>query len=109
MVPASVVFPFRVQLVKYKLKYCGVRVDCQVDTSVLFGAWNGALETNGLTNQTIHGMMPGGLDGDVKRIGKERDLAGEGFGGAERDRTAGLLVANEARSQLSYSPTTFLF
>ncbi len=29
-----------------------------------------------------------------------------GFGGAERDRTAGLLVANEALSQLSYSPTT---
>ena len=31
-----------------------------------------------------------------------------GFGGAERDRTAGLLVANEALSQLSYSPTTQL-
>jgi hypothetical protein len=30
------------------------------------------------------------------------------FGGAERDRTAGLLVANEALSQLSYSPTTSL-
>jgi hypothetical protein len=29
-------------------------------------------------------------------------------GGAERDRTAGLLVANEALSQLSYSPTTSL-
>ncbi len=28
-----------------------------------------------------------------------------GVGGAERDRTAGLLVANEALSQLSYSPT----
>jgi hypothetical protein len=27
------------------------------------------------------------------------------LGGAERDRTAGLLVANEALSQLSYSPT----
>ena len=27
------------------------------------------------------------------------------YGGAERDRTAGLLVANEALSQLSYSPT----
>ena len=26
------------------------------------------------------------------------------FGGAERDRTADLLVANEALSQLSYSP-----
>jgi hypothetical protein len=31
-----------------------------------------------------------------------------GFGGAERDRTAGLLVANEALSQLSYSPTSDL-
>jgi hypothetical protein len=31
---------------------------------------------------------------------------GEVIGGAERDRTAGLLVANEALSQLSYSPTT---
>ena len=27
------------------------------------------------------------------------------IGGAERDRTADLLVANEALSQLSYSPT----
>jgi hypothetical protein len=30
-------------------------------------------------------------------------------GGAERDRTAGLLVANEALSQLSYSPTPIDF
>ena len=29
----------------------------------------------------------------------------EFFGGAKRDRTADLLVANEALSQLSYSPT----
>jgi hypothetical protein len=29
----------------------------------------------------------------------------EFLGGAERDRTADLLVANEALSQLSYSPT----
>jgi hypothetical protein len=28
----------------------------------------------------------------------------DSFGGAERDRTADLLVANEALSQLSYSP-----
>jgi hypothetical protein len=26
------------------------------------------------------------------------------FGGADRDRTGGLLVANQALSQLSYSP-----
>ena len=32
-----------------------------------------------------------------------------GMGGAERDRTAGLLVANEALSQLSYSPTPIDF
>ena len=30
----------------------------------------------------------------------------EGAGGAERDRTADLLVANEALSQLSYIPTS---
>ncbi len=30
--------------------------------------------------------------------------AGRGPGGAERDRTANLLVANEALSQLSYGP-----
>ena len=29
----------------------------------------------------------------------------EKIGGADRDRTGGLLVANEALSQLSYSPT----
>jgi hypothetical protein len=28
------------------------------------------------------------------------------FGGVERDRTADLLVANEALSQLSYNPTS---
>ena len=39
--------------------------------------------------------------------GRRADLEGDakGIGGAERDRTAGLLVANEALSQLSYSPT----
>jgi len=31
------------------------------------------------------------------------------IGGAERDRTADLLVANEALSQLSYSPTIFFY
>src|ERR1035437_7159090 len=44
--------------------------------------------------------------------GRELETRGHGgranFGGAERDRTAGLLVANEALSQLSYSPTTSL-
>ena len=29
------------------------------------------------------------------------------FGGADRDRTGGLLVANQALSQLSYSPIDF--
>jgi hypothetical protein len=33
-------------------------------------------------------------------------ISREKLGGAERDRTADLLVANEALSQLSYSPTT---
>ena len=32
----------------------------------------------------------------------------EFFGGADRDRTGGLLVANQALSQLSYSPMTQL-
>ncbi len=31
-------------------------------------------------------------------------LPNEIFGGADRDRTGGLLVANQALSQLSYSP-----
>jgi hypothetical protein len=31
----------------------------------------------------------------------------EKIGGADRDRTGGLLVANEALSQLSYSPTSW--
>ena len=35
------------------------------------------------------------------RTGKNEAL----YGGAKRDRTADLLVANEALSQLSYSPT----
>ena len=34
----------------------------------------------------------------------ERGLMVEKTGGPERDRTAGLLVANEALSQLSYRP-----
>jgi hypothetical protein len=35
----------------------------------------------------------------------EEQCEHETFGGAKRDRTADLLVANEALSQLSYSPT----
>jgi hypothetical protein len=35
-------------------------------------------------------------------------ISGVLYGGAERDRTADLLVANEALSQLSYSPTVSL-
>ena len=35
----------------------------------------------------------------------DRPTANDGFsGGADRDRTGGLLVANQALSQLSYSP-----
>jgi hypothetical protein len=40
-----------------------------------------------------------------KRMAQRIEDLGK-FGGAERDRTAGLLVANEALSQLSYSPTS---
>jgi hypothetical protein len=45
---------------------------------------------------------------DDRRVGWEGGMDGatvEGFGGAGRDRTGDLLVANEALSQLSYSPT----
>jgi hypothetical protein len=35
--------------------------------------------------------------------------SGLSFGGADRDRTGGLLVANQALSQLSYSPLTPVF
>src|SRR5579863_9343957 len=34
-----------------------------------------------------------------------RSFLSGNFGGADRDRTGGLLVANQALSQLSYSPT----
>jgi hypothetical protein len=44
------------------------------------------------------GILSAAKNPDFKCLGKE-------IGGAERDRTAGLLVANEALSQLSYSPT----
>ena len=50
-----------------------------------------------------------GAGSGLKQPHTSSEIAGggrEGFGGAERDRTAGLLVANEALSQLSYSPTT---
>ena len=35
---------------------------------------------------------------------QHRASSGLNFGGADRDRTGGLLVANQALSQLSYSP-----
>ena len=42
---------------------------------------------------------------DAKTNG-QRLMTNDGFsGGADRDRTGGLLVANQALSQLSYSPT----
>ncbi len=64
----------------------------------------------------FHPMMlsPGGTNPDVDCItkaAKSRDkkppLCSEGwkFGGAKRDRTADLLHAMQALSQLSYSPT----
>src|ERR1700739_2376561 len=43
-----------------------------------------------------------GLAGRVRKSRTSFDVR---FGGAKRDRTADLLVANEALSQLSYSPT----
>ena len=38
-----------------------------------------------------------------------RGLAGRGPGGAERNRTADLLIANETLYQLSYDPNKFYF
>ena len=37
---------------------------------------------------------------------RAKHMEREGLGGAERDRTAGLVIANDALSQLSYSPKT---
>src|SRR5271168_3927644 len=39
-------------------------------------------------------------------IGQRLSINDRFSGGADRDRTGGLLVANQALSQLSYSPTT---
>ncbi len=36
---------------------------------------------------------------------RNHSIEPQAFGGADRDRTGGLLVANQALSQLSYSPT----
>ena len=59
--------------------------------------------------------LAGHMEETITRNGAEQGDFVRGFeelvievGGAERDRTAGLLVANEALSQLSYSPTNFL-
>jgi hypothetical protein len=41
----------------------------------------------------------------IERGGKSRQMI-ERIGGASRDRTDDLIVANDALSQLSYSPTT---
>ncbi len=57
------------------------------------GIWISAIES---------GKTPTAALGQVLRPQLKLDGS---FGGAERDRTADLLVANEALSQLSYSPT----
>ena len=44
------------------------------------------------------------LTGIRNRLSDWRPTLSRGFGGADRDRTGGLLVANQALSQLSYSP-----
>jgi hypothetical protein len=50
-----------------------------------------------------------GFSKNVLRIREYSGVYGsrseEEFGGADRDRTGGLVVANDALSQLSYSPT----
>jgi hypothetical protein len=48
----------------------------------------------------------GATAGNLRDLGwlANRSAAGAKIGGAERDRTADLLIANEALSQLSYGP-----
>jgi hypothetical protein len=65
-------------------------------------------ELNGNAGDTTKGYDTNtdtNRSGEIKGVPQVVDF----LGGAERDRTAGLLVANEALSQLSYSPTTFPF
>ena len=64
------------------------------------------LSTRQPTANTRDGMGGYDTNRDAKRVELQTAYANcLFFGGAERDRTADLLVANEALSQLSYSPT----
>ena len=48
--------------------------------------------------------IPAG-SGEIQRPSRALELGGQDNGGASRDRTDDLIVANDALSQLSYSPT----
>jgi hypothetical protein len=57
--------------------------------------------------QKIHGPLRSNKAGDsVTKSGCSSRQVVEIFGGASRDRTDDLIVANDALSQLSYSPTS---
>jgi hypothetical protein len=58
---------------------------------------------DGLRSPTVH-YGPTSRFFEVQRSGCNRRQTIEKIGGASRDRTDGLVVANDALSQLSYSP-----
>ena len=64
-----------------------------------YAEWSGLDSLPGcpVTVRVLRNSSPNGL------LLQQIDLSPE-FGGAERDRTADLLIANEALSQLSYGP-----
>ena len=83
--------------------------------STAFHRWRGSCSSNNLSSaaargtvleQVVHGPLRSNKAGDsvTKRGGSSRQVI-ERIGGASRDRTDDLIVANDALSQLSYSPT----
>ena len=64
----------------------------------MFGAKRLSLTVNGITVVTLTPNIDVALVANAIRFDES--------GGADRDRTGGLLVANQALSQLSYSPIT---
>ncbi len=54
-------------------------------------------------------MLTPNIELDLNLANDQRPKTNDGVvGGADRDRTGGLLVANQALSQLSYSPIELL-
>jgi hypothetical protein len=86
-------------------------VDAGLLTSILASSWPGVVPAIHVLLELISG---GGVDARDKPGHGERQhvanwltarrIIGEGVGGARRDRTADLVIANDALSQLSYGP-----